>query len=338
MLFADLLDLPTLDATPVRQLSLGQRMRAEIATCLLPDPQVIFLDEPTIELDLVLKQAVRDLINQFNTEGGTTVMLTTHDIDDITGICDRALGVVHSGTVRELLSSVDRRAVVVELTPLARGTPTSSNAAATAEMAAVTVQSGLPGAVAEITDARRLRVEYQTSRYRALAVVGYLLEHFELADITVPDANLESVLRRIYSGDGSGRPAADRARYSTRRTGDCAAGRNNPGMSRYMPFAGASVHALMAYRSTILLSAVTTGAATALQVFLWLAVYAGADQPLLPVGSLISYVVMARLLGVLHNNKVDEHVSGEVYRGDIAVSLGGSCIRMGWASWSWVWW
>ena len=109
-------------------------------------------------------------------------------------------------------------------------------------------------------------------------------------------------------------------------------------MSRYMPFAGASVHALMAYRSTILLSAVTTGAATALQVFLWLAVYAGADQPLLPVGSLISYVVMARLLGVLHNNKVDEHVSGEVYRGDIAVSLGGSCIRMGWASWSWVWW
>jgi ABC-2 type transport system permease protein len=93
-------------------------------------------------------------------------------------------------------------------------------------------------------------------------------------------------------------------------------------MRRYLPVAGAGIHALLAYRSTIVLSAVTTGAATALQVFLWLAVYRAADGPLpMPRDSLITYVVLAQLLALLHNNRVDEQVSGEVYRGDIAVSL-----------------
>lgn len=197
-LFADILDLPALGTTPVRQLSLGQRIRAEIAACLLPDPEVIFLDEPTIGLDLVLKQAVRDLINQLNAELGTTVMLTTHDIGDITGICDRALVVdhgvvVHSGTVRELLRSVEKRAVIVELGSLVP-----------AETAVTSVRTGLPGVDAVITDSGRLRVDYPTARYNSREVVGYLLEQFELTDITVPDADLESVLRRIYAGAGAG--------------------------------------------------------------------------------------------------------------------------------------
>lgn len=93
-------------------------------------------------------------------------------------------------------------------------------------------------------------------------------------------------------------------------------------MRRYLPLAGAGVHALLTYRSMIVLSAITTGAATALQVVLWQAVYAGSDRPLpVPLDSLISYVVVAQMLAVLHANRVDEHVSGEVYRGDIAVSL-----------------
>jgi len=202
-LFADVLDLPALNATPVRQLSLGQRMRAEIAACLLPDPAVVFLDEPTIGLDLVLKQAVRDLINQLNGERGTTVVLTTHDIGDITGICDQALvvdhgTVVHQGSVQELLNVVDRRVVVVEL----------AGAPDTTAQAADLVRQGLPGASARITDAGRLAVDYPTAQYRAREVVRYLLDQFDLVDIVVPEADLETVLRRIYAG-GTARRASD---------------------------------------------------------------------------------------------------------------------------------
>jgi len=93
-------------------------------------------------------------------------------------------------------------------------------------------------------------------------------------------------------------------------------------MNRYLAVGGAGVHSLLSYRSAILLSAVTVGAAAALQVFLWLAVYSGAERPLpVPVDNLISYVVLAQLLGMLNANKVDEQISGDVYRGDIAVFL-----------------
>ena len=86
-----LLDLGDLLRTPARQLSLGQRMRCEIAASLLHDPKVLFLDEPTIGLDAVSKLAVRDFILRLNRERGTTVLLTTHDMQDIEALASRVL-------------------------------------------------------------------------------------------------------------------------------------------------------------------------------------------------------------------------------------------------------
>ncbi|GAB3079011.1 ABC transporter ATP-binding protein [Micromonospora schwarzwaldensis] len=192
-LFRRMLDLDALGTTPVRQLSLGQRMRAEIAACLLHDPAVVFLDEPTIGLDLVLKQAVRDLINHVNAELGTTIMLTSHDIGDITGICDQALvvdrGVIlHQGTMRELLRSVDTRAVIFEY---AAGTVSEAEAVRR-------IHAGLPEVTAVPAEGSRIRVEYPVRHLSARQVIAFLLDAFELTDVLVPDADLETLLRRIY--------------------------------------------------------------------------------------------------------------------------------------------
>lgn len=88
---SELLDLGDLLRTPARQLSLGQRMRCEIAASLLHDPKVLFLDEPTIGLDAVSKLAVRSFIQKRNEQHGTTVLLTTHDMQDIEALATRIL-------------------------------------------------------------------------------------------------------------------------------------------------------------------------------------------------------------------------------------------------------
>ena len=86
-----MLDLSRLFSIPVRHLSLGQRMRCDIAASLLHSPKILFLDEPTIGLDAVGKLAVRDFIRHINAEQKTTILLTTHDMDDIESLCNRVL-------------------------------------------------------------------------------------------------------------------------------------------------------------------------------------------------------------------------------------------------------
>lgn len=89
--FNDFLDLKAFFHQPVRQLSLGQRMRADIAAALLHSPQILFLDEPTIGLDVVVKQQIREYIKKINAQRGTTIILTTHDMKDIEAVCDRII-------------------------------------------------------------------------------------------------------------------------------------------------------------------------------------------------------------------------------------------------------
>lgn len=117
---ADILDLGEIIKTPTRSLSLGQRMRCEIAASLLHNPKTLFLDEPTIGLDAVSKIAVRQFIKKLNAENGTTVILTTHDMQDIEALTERILligkgRILLDGSLSELKKrSSERKTLVVE--------------------------------------------------------------------------------------------------------------------------------------------------------------------------------------------------------------------------------
>lgn len=191
-MFRDLLDIGALGNTPVRELSLGQRMRAEIAASLLHDPAVVFWDEPTIGLDLVLKEAVRVMANQINRERGTTIFLTSHDISDISAICDEVLMVdqgriVHQGTLTDLLRTARRRSVHFDH----RGDDSP-------EQVAAAIETALTGTAVSVDDQRRVRVDFPTDQLSAREVLGWVLSRFEVIDCFAPEPDLQTVLREIY--------------------------------------------------------------------------------------------------------------------------------------------
>ncbi len=98
-IFSDILDLAAIENRPVRQLSLGQRMRCEIAASFLHNPQIVFLDEPTIGLDLVAKDKIREFLTYLNKEKGTTLLVTSHDMADIVNVCNDLIVIDHGNIV-----------------------------------------------------------------------------------------------------------------------------------------------------------------------------------------------------------------------------------------------
>jgi ABC-2 type transport system ATP-binding protein len=196
-----LLGLNEFEATPVRQLSLGQRMRGEITAALLHRPDVLFLDEPTIGLDVVSKQAVRAFLAAIGAAGDTTLMLTTHDLADIERLCPRLVvidrgRVVHDGSLAELHARYQsRRRVVVDLdAPLGAGDPVSEVEAVTAAIGDVG-----PGLTVEhvSTDGRRLEFGLRDGA-NAGALVARIASVASLRDLSVIEPDIEDVVARIY--------------------------------------------------------------------------------------------------------------------------------------------
>ncbi len=196
--FRDLLDIDALGNTRVRELSLGQRMRSEIAASLLHDPAVVFWDEPTMGLDPAFKRAVHELLNQANRELGTTVLLTSHDLNDISAICDQALvldhgKVIHQGSLRLLLGRAATRSVLFD-----HGGPQSTDE--TVRL----VEAILPGVTATPAEGGRITVQYPVARLSAREVLTALLAHFEVTDCYAPEPELADVLRDIYAAARDG--------------------------------------------------------------------------------------------------------------------------------------
>jgi ABC-2 type transport system ATP-binding protein len=183
----DLLDLDDFLHRPVRQLSLGQRMRGEITAALLHDPAVLFLDEPTIGLDVVSRQAVRGFLAEVARRGDTTVVLTTHDLADIERLCRRMVvvdhgRVVHDGSLAALhVRYGSRRAVVVDFEDPVGEPPLP------------------PGAhlVATEEGGRRLRYEIDGSATTG-ALVTALAAMGTLRDLSVVEPTIDEVVARLY--------------------------------------------------------------------------------------------------------------------------------------------
>ena len=186
----DLLEAHDLFDQPVRTLSLGQRMRCELAACMLHEPELLFLDEPTIGLDLLAKQRFRDLLVRLNTEAGTTIFLTSHDVADIEHVADRAIVVNHGSiiydapvsTMRGDLLAVKRVEVGLEQPGDAPGLM-----AAVQPVGAVTMPS--PSLV---------RIEVDTTRTPIRDVLNTVLGAVSVADLSVVDPPLEQVIGEIY--------------------------------------------------------------------------------------------------------------------------------------------
>ena len=197
----ELFDLGRLMETPVRRLSLGERMRCEVAAALLHRPRVLFLDEPTIGLDVIAKAVMRDLIRRLNDEEGTTVLLTSHDATDVEQVCRRAIVVNHGRIVFDDTVATLRgeflATKVIELVLAERASPPT-----------------LAGVRTVREDGVRLTLDVDTTTRRVDEVVATLVGSLPVADITISDPPMEDVIAEMYRRAESGRSAAGRSDVS----------------------------------------------------------------------------------------------------------------------------
>lgn len=207
--------------TPVRKLSLGERVRCEIAASLLHSPEVIFLDEPTIGLDVVVKQSIRDLIRRMNEEERTTVFLTSHDAGDIEKICRRAIVINHGrivwdGTIKDMRYRLLRRKVI----------DLKLDAPLRLEAAGVVVLKNRPYSAKLAVDLTEASLD---------EVVSRIMRDNHVEDITISNPPMEEIITRIYgwtrTPEGG---AAEGSRHASRgcrpgdRGGDGAPGPGGP--------------------------------------------------------------------------------------------------------------
>ncbi|WP_328391613.1 ABC transporter ATP-binding protein [Nocardia sp. NBC_00416] len=177
----------TLD-TPVRQLSLGQRMRAEVAAALLHSPELVILDEPTIGLDVLSKQRLREFLRAERAERGTTLMLTTHDMGDIERLCDRVLVVdrgrlAYDGSLLGLGATVGaQRVLVVDLV----GPAPALHGLSGAEM------------VAYEADGMRQRLAFDDETTTAAQLLAEVSARAEVRDLSIEEPDIEDIVRRLY--------------------------------------------------------------------------------------------------------------------------------------------
>ena len=181
----DLLEAVDLFDVPARTLSLGQRMRCELAASMLHSPQVLFLDEPTIGLDLVAKQRFREMIVRVNDDNGTTVFLTSHDVSDIEHVARRVIVINHGRIIYDDTVSHMRRALLrTKLLEVRFEEPPGDITLPSVE---VLKQSGLGYRLALDTDSASIRT-----------VLDELLDRYLVADISVLDPPLEEIIGKIY--------------------------------------------------------------------------------------------------------------------------------------------
>jgi ABC-2 type transport system ATP-binding protein len=180
--FREVLDLDPFLQTPVRQLSLGQRIRGELTASMLHEPELLFLDEPTIGLDVVAKQRVRDFLIEINRERGVTVLLTTHDLGDIERLCKRLLVIDHGsliwdGQIEDLKQRYGAERLLI------------------VDLEAPVPPLEIEGARVEKVDGPR-----QWLRFRgpAAELTARVAASARLVDLQIMEPDIEEIVRRIY--------------------------------------------------------------------------------------------------------------------------------------------
>ena len=191
-IFGDILGLDEFINAPVRQLSLGQRMRADICCALLHNPDILYLDEPTIGLDVVVKERIREFVKEINRQRGTTVILATHDMSDIERLSSRVMvinygDIMYDGSLNSLRKKY--------------GTEETVTADILGEIADINGLHEL--GVSDVDyEENKITIKYDTEKINSSAVVGWLMERTETKDINVAGTQIEDVIRRMYRIQG----------------------------------------------------------------------------------------------------------------------------------------
>ena len=182
----ELLDAAELFDAPVRGLSLGQRMRCELAACLLHEPEILFLDEPTIGLDLLGKTALRELLVRLNEERGTTIFLTSHDVADIEHVARRVVVINHGVVIYDdEVATVRRTLLATKLVEVTLG-----HAVPVVAIDGAVVTSQTPTLVNLVVDTTVLPVR---------RLVDLLLDRYPVVDLAITDPPLDQVIAEIYA-------------------------------------------------------------------------------------------------------------------------------------------
>lgn len=188
--FSEMLQLQPFLSTPVRRLSLGQRMRCDLTAALLHNPEILYLDEPTIGLDVVAKEQVRQFLRQVNAERQVTVILTTHDLNDVEKVCRRLIiidsgKIIYDGGIDALKERYGKtRMLIVDL---AQG------------------YSDIQLEAVDLTrrEGNRIWLAFERDTISASEVIAQLTARYEIQDLTISEPEIEEIVRRIYeSGVG----------------------------------------------------------------------------------------------------------------------------------------
>jgi ABC-2 type transport system ATP-binding protein len=191
--FTELLSLEEFLHVPARKLSLGQRMRADLAAALLHNPRIVYLDEPTIGLDIAVKVKIREFIKQVNRDQGTTIMLTTHDLEDIEDICSRLViidqgRIIYDGSLQAVKDAFAReRTIHFQLLEPLSG-----------------IEQVIPnwtGAFVELQEGQHIRIRFDRFQVSASEVVSRVMRLGEVIDFHIDEPKIEHVIRRVYEGE-----------------------------------------------------------------------------------------------------------------------------------------
>jgi ABC-2 type transport system ATP-binding protein len=183
--FSEILDLEEFLDTPVRQLSLGERMRGDFAAAMLHDPQIVYLDEPTIGLDVVAKEAIREFVSRINRERGTTVILTTHDLADVERLTRRIVlidegRVIFDGPLERLREEYGTHRTLV--VTLSEPYP----------------ELAVPDAEVESHEGTVVRLRFNRRTITAEALIRRVMERYRITDVSIIEPDIDAIVRRIY--------------------------------------------------------------------------------------------------------------------------------------------
>lgn len=181
----ELLDLKDVLAVQVRKLSLGQRMKCELVAQLLHSPKILFLDEPTIGLDIVMQQKIRSFIREYNKKYNATILLTSHYMDDVKELCKRIIIINHG----HILYDGDLDAVVSKHTQLKRILVVFEKPIIRSELEKQGKIISVEGQNATI----------EVSKDKIASATGYILSHYPVIDLTIEEPQIEEIISAIFS-------------------------------------------------------------------------------------------------------------------------------------------